>query len=234
VNAITTPSAVAGDVVEVSGRRVGAGSRLGEILEVLGTPEHPHYRVRWEDGHESVLYPGGATTIRRSPEKKPRPRPQLDVAAATAALVEPLRAEGIELELLPHRRTMTAAAEARALGLLEQTVAKTLIVRDGEGRCVRAVVPASARLSLERLASAIGAASVRLLTEGELVSGYPQFELGAVPPFGGRPRGRRPEACGLRPRGPRGGRPRHVVASPHGGPAPGGRRAGGGHRRGMS
>ena len=54
-----------GDVVEVSGRHVGDHARTGEILELLGDEEHPHFRVRWEDGHESVLYPGEATTIRK-------------------------------------------------------------------------------------------------------------------------------------------------------------------------
>ena len=53
-----------GDVVTVSGRRVGDPARLGEIIEVVGAPEHTHYAVRWEDGHESILYPGEATTIR--------------------------------------------------------------------------------------------------------------------------------------------------------------------------
>ena len=185
MSATHTAPAVPGDVVEVSGRRVGDHSRIGEILEVLGPPEHPHYLVRWEDGHESILYPGEATSFHTPPPEKPRPAPKLDLAAATVALVEPLREQGLELELLPHRRTMRAVAEARALGVLVQTVAKTLIARDEEGRCIRAVVPASARLSVERLAAAVDVASVRLLTESELVSTYPQFELGAVPPFGG-------------------------------------------------
>ena len=54
----------AGDTVEVSGRRVGDHARLGEIVSVCGDDAHPHYLVHWEDGHESVLYPGEATTIR--------------------------------------------------------------------------------------------------------------------------------------------------------------------------
>jgi len=174
-----------GDVVEVSGRRVGDPGRRGEIVEVLGGAERPHFIVRWEDGHESVLYPGEATTIRTKAPRKRKSKPKLDVAAATALLIEPLREEGVEFELLPHRRTVRAAAEAKALGVLVQTVAKTVVARTDEGRHVRAVVPASMRLSLERLAKAIGVERVRLLTESELVSDYPQFELGAVPPFGG-------------------------------------------------
>ena len=55
-----------GDVVAVAGRHVGDRGRTGEILEVLGDELHPHYRVRWEDGHESILYPGEGTTIHRS------------------------------------------------------------------------------------------------------------------------------------------------------------------------
>ena len=71
------------------------------------------------------------------------------------------------------------------LGVLAQTVAKTLIARDVEGRCVRAVVPASKRLDLARLGQALGATEMTLLSEEDLVLAYPQFELGAVPPFGG-------------------------------------------------
>jgi hypothetical protein len=55
-----------GDVVEVSARRVGGHGRTGEVLGVLGGKSHPHYRVRWEDGHESVLYPHEGVTFRRT------------------------------------------------------------------------------------------------------------------------------------------------------------------------
>jgi Ala-tRNA(Pro) deacylase len=178
-------AAAVGDLIEVSGRRVGDSQRSGEILDVLGPSERPHYLVRWDDGHESVFYPGEATTIRKASAPPERPTPPLDVAAATQGLVELLRAADVEFELLPHRRTMRAAAEARVLGVVPQTVAKTLVLRDGGGRCIRAVVPATRRVSLEMVAKAIGAESVRLLTESELVTAYPQFELGAVPPFGG-------------------------------------------------
>ncbi len=52
-----------GDVVIVEGHRVGESRRLGEILEVLGTAGHEHYRVRWEDGNETVFYPSSDATI---------------------------------------------------------------------------------------------------------------------------------------------------------------------------
>jgi uncharacterized protein DUF1918 len=55
-----------GDLVVVSGRRVGDHGRTGEIVEVLGDDLHLHYLVRWEDGRETILYPGEGTTIDRS------------------------------------------------------------------------------------------------------------------------------------------------------------------------
>jgi prolyl-tRNA editing enzyme YbaK/EbsC (Cys-tRNA(Pro) deacylase) len=167
--------AAVGDTVEVSGRRVGDAGRAGEILEVIGDDEHPHYRVRWGDGHETVLYPGEATTIR---PKRPRTVP------VAAALVTALRDEGMEFEVLPHRRTTTAAGEAAELGVLPQTVAKTLVLRDESGRFVRAVLPATSRLDASKVADAIGGKAL-LVDEADLVNAYPEFELGAVPPFGG-------------------------------------------------
>ncbi|HET7720937.1 MAG TPA: DUF1918 domain-containing protein [Acidimicrobiales bacterium] len=49
---------------EVSDRLVvhGAEATLtGEIVEVVGENS---YRVRWEDGHESLISPGPATTVK--------------------------------------------------------------------------------------------------------------------------------------------------------------------------
>jgi rRNA processing protein Gar1 len=68
--------AAAGDLVEVSGRRVGDPGRTGEIVEVLGTPEHPHYLVRWEDDHTTMLYPGEGTRIRRRSGRRRRQAPR--------------------------------------------------------------------------------------------------------------------------------------------------------------
>lgn len=51
-------SGAIGDLLRVSGHRVGDHPRLGEITEVLGDPGHEHYRVRWEDGQETIVYPG--------------------------------------------------------------------------------------------------------------------------------------------------------------------------------
>lgn len=167
------------DVIEVSARRVGEVARTGEILEVLGSPGHPHFRIRWDDDHESLFYPGSDTSvgIRRSADPRVAPEPSV------SEVVELLRKSDVEFELLPHRRTKSATSEARAVGVLPQETGKTVVVRI-DGGCLRAVVPASSRLDLEKLGSLLGSDPV-LLTEAELDGCYPQFELGAVPPFGG-------------------------------------------------
>jgi hypothetical protein len=52
-------------MVVIEGHHVGEGRRTGEILEVLGEPGHEHYRVRWEDGRETVFYPSSDATVTR-------------------------------------------------------------------------------------------------------------------------------------------------------------------------
>jgi hypothetical protein len=32
--------------------------RRGQVIEVIGQGEREHYRIRWQDGHESVYFPG--------------------------------------------------------------------------------------------------------------------------------------------------------------------------------
>jgi len=62
----------AGDVVEITGHRVGDAPRTGEILEVLGDSAQPHFRVRWEDGHESIFYPSSDAVVRPATGAKAR------------------------------------------------------------------------------------------------------------------------------------------------------------------
>jgi Domain of unknown function (DUF1918) len=59
-----------GDRIVVPGHRVGERERSAEVLELLGEPGHERYRVRWDDGHESIFYPGGDAIVR--PKTTPR------------------------------------------------------------------------------------------------------------------------------------------------------------------
>jgi rRNA processing protein Gar1 len=53
-----------GSILEIHAHRIGESAQLGEILEVLGDPDHPHFRVRWEDGRESIFYPSDDARVR--------------------------------------------------------------------------------------------------------------------------------------------------------------------------
>jgi hypothetical protein len=46
-----------GDRIIVESRRVGGGRKSGEVIEVMGGVGGQHYRIRWDDGHESIVYP---------------------------------------------------------------------------------------------------------------------------------------------------------------------------------
>jgi hypothetical protein len=46
-----------GDEIVVDNMQLGHPRRKGLVLEVLGEGDTQHYRVRWEDGHESVFFP---------------------------------------------------------------------------------------------------------------------------------------------------------------------------------
>jgi Ala-tRNA(Pro) deacylase len=102
-----------------------------------------------------------------------------------ADLTSVLDEAGIEYELLSHEHTERAADEAEALGLPPIAVAKTLVLAAPEGH-VRAVLPASERIDLRKVREVVeGGKSIHLAAEDELARDYPEFELGAVPPFGG-------------------------------------------------
>ena len=58
--------AAVGDVIVIEEHHLGESRRTGEILEVLGEPGHEHYRVRWEDGRETVFYPSNDATIQHA------------------------------------------------------------------------------------------------------------------------------------------------------------------------
>ncbi|MER5772543.1 DUF1918 domain-containing protein [Streptomyces sp. NPDC001985] len=53
-----------GDQLLVHGRTVGQHDRVAEVVEVLGPEGAPPFRVRFEDGHETVMSPGPDCVIR--------------------------------------------------------------------------------------------------------------------------------------------------------------------------
>jgi Ala-tRNA(Pro) deacylase len=111
-------------------------------------------------------------------------------SAATAeshgigAVTAYLDGNGVGYEVVEHRPTFSAAAEARASGTEPREAAKTLVLHDREGYRL-AVIPALRRLDLHRCRELLGATShLRLATEEELERDFPMFDVGAMPPLG--------------------------------------------------
>jgi Ala-tRNA(Pro) deacylase len=98
-----------------------------------------------------------------------------------------LEEAGVDHDVLEHAHTERAVDEAAALGVAAEEVAKTLVLSAPSGN-VRAVLPASERIDLGKVADLLeaGHKEVLLATEDEMKRDYPDFEVGAVPPFGGR------------------------------------------------
>ena len=62
-----------GDEIVITGHSVGDSPRTAVILEVLGETGHERFRVRWEDGHESIYFPADDAVIQR-PKRRAKTR----------------------------------------------------------------------------------------------------------------------------------------------------------------
>ncbi|UGY90457.1 DUF1918 domain-containing protein [Streptomyces gobiensis] len=58
-----------GDKLLVHGRTVGQHDRIAEVIEVLGEDGQPPFRIRYEDGHETVMSPGPDSVVRHLTEE---------------------------------------------------------------------------------------------------------------------------------------------------------------------
>jgi Domain of unknown function (DUF1918). len=67
----TTTDPHVGDWIETRGLH-GQSARRGQIAELLGRQGHEHYRVHWDEQHESILYPADGVIITPNPERHAR------------------------------------------------------------------------------------------------------------------------------------------------------------------
>jgi hypothetical protein len=58
--------ATVGDRILIRGKTVETPDRHGEIIELRGESDGPPYLVRFENGHESVVYPGTDFVVERA------------------------------------------------------------------------------------------------------------------------------------------------------------------------
>jgi Ala-tRNA(Pro) deacylase len=97
-------------------------------------------------------------------------------------LITWLEDHDVSFEVHDHPLTYTASATAHAEGVSERSFGKVVGVGTADGTKVLAVVDASDRVDLERLAAFLGTDWVTLLTEHELDEILPDCPGGTIPP----------------------------------------------------
>ena len=103
--------------------------------------------------------------------------------ALLACLAEVLKRERMPYVTLRHPPAFTAPELAQVAHIPGRRSVKVVICI-ADGQPVQAVVPAHYAVDLEALRRLAGAASLRLANESEIATLYPEFEVGAMPPFG--------------------------------------------------
>ena len=88
----------------------------------------------------------------------------------------------IPYSVLAHTTAYTAQGAAATMQISGKELAKTVVLWTGE-EMILAILPAPDHVRLDKLAAELGR-SVRLATEQEFSSLFPDCELGAMPPFG--------------------------------------------------
>jgi hypothetical protein len=59
-----------GNRVEVESESTERRPRMGVVEEVVRAAPSPRYRIRWDDGHESIYTPAAGALRRAAPTKK--------------------------------------------------------------------------------------------------------------------------------------------------------------------
>jgi Ala-tRNA(Pro) deacylase len=93
-----------------------------------------------------------------------------------------LQQRGVAFEELHHPEAFTAQRVAQAEHVSGHRVAKVVVVM-ADGRPVELVLPASRRVSLDRVRQELGAKEVRLASEEEMARFFTGCEVGAMPPL---------------------------------------------------
>ena len=88
----------------------------------------------------------------------------------------------ISYSVITHTTAYTGQGAAAAMQISGKELAKTVVLWAGE-EMILAVLPAPNHVRLDKLAAEVRK-SVRLATEQEFSSLFPDCELGAMPPFG--------------------------------------------------
>jgi len=100
-----------------------------------------------------------------------------------ACLAEVLKRERVPYLTLRHPPAFTAPELSAVAHIPGRRLAKVVICI-ADAAPVQAVLPAHYSVDLDALKRLVGSASLRLALEQEIAALYPEFEVGAMPPFG--------------------------------------------------
>lgn len=102
--------------------------------------------------------------------------------AMSLSLLEYLEWEGVDYEVLHHRRTSCSTETAEVAHIPGDQLAKCVVLEDENGY-VMAVLPATHRVELGKLHRQLDR-RLGLATEGELEELFKDCDIGAIPPVG--------------------------------------------------
>lgn len=89
----------------------------------------------------------------------------------------------IPYSTISHEPSYTAQETAEIAHISGKDVAKTVMIKL-DGKMAMAVLPAAYNINFHLLKQATGATDIRLAREDEFAHIFPEFEVGAMPPFG--------------------------------------------------
>ena len=98
-------------------------------------------------------------------------------------LADVLKRERMPYVVFRHPAAYTAQETAAVSHVRGRSAVKVVICL-ADGQPLQAVLPAHYLVDLERLRQLAGAETLRLANETEIAALYPDFQVGAVPPFG--------------------------------------------------
>ncbi len=89
----------------------------------------------------------------------------------------------VSYKVAAHSEVYTAQEIAETLHVHGRKMAKVVMIKAGE-RFVMTVLPASWRIDMPKLREILGNKGIRLATEDDFKQLFPDWEPGAMPPFG--------------------------------------------------
>lgn len=101
----------------------------------------------------------------------------------TLKIKDYLEKEHIGYQTLEHDTAFTAQEIAGAQHIPGREFVKSVIVA-ADGQFVMCVLPAIHRIDFDKLKRVLGASDVHLADEAQLAELFPEYEVGAEPPFG--------------------------------------------------